>query len=239
MRRPFLFPLLPPADRQLLGPRRCATMPTPSAIFLASSPRYPQLQRRLQFLSRLRLRRQIHHRPRFQSRLHRHLQIHRHLHRPHHLIHLHHLGHRCLYPFHHRRRSLVQPRRRFPCLLLHPGHRCLSPFHHRRRSLVQSRRRFPCLLLHPGHRCLYPFHHRRRSHHPTPTSWNHRPHRSLARQSRRSRRLILHHCPARTQVPRHPVRAPVRPSHRHRRWRACSLPPGSFAASCWGLRRSL
>src|SRR5216683_2968663 len=98
MRRPFLFPLLPPADRQLLGPRRCATMPTPSAIFLASCPRHPQSQLRLQFLSRL----------------------HRHLHRPHHLIHLHHLGHRCLSPFHHRRR--------FPCLLLHPGHRCLSPF---------------------------------------------------------------------------------------------------------------
>src|SRR6266478_5589655 len=195
-------------------------MPTPSAIFLASSPRYPQLQRRLQFLSRLRLRRQIHHRPRFQSRLHRHLQIHRHLHRP-----------------HHRRRSLVQCHHLIQ--LHHLGHRCLSPFHHRRRSLVQSRRRFPCLLLHPGHRCLSPFHHRRRSHHPTPTSWNHRPHRSLARQSRRSRHLILHHCPARTQVPRHPVRAPVRPSHRHRRWRACSLPPGSFAASCWGLRRSL
>src|SRR5713101_142240 len=216
MRRPFLFPPLPPADRQLLAPRRCATMLTPSAIFLASSPRRPQSQRRLQFRSRLRRHLQIHRRPLFQSRLHRHLQIHRHLHRRrslvqcHHLIHLHHLRHRCLYPF-----------------------------HHRRRSLVQSRRRFPCLLLHPGHRCLYPFHHRRRSHHPTPTSWNHRPHRSLARQSRRSRRLILHHCPARTQVLLHPVRAPVRPSHRHRRWRACSLPPGSFAASCWGLRRSL
>src|SRR6266852_1765228 len=181
MRRPFLFPLLPPADRQLLGPRRCATMLTPSAIFLASCPRHPQSQRR----------------PRFLSRLRRHLQIHRHLHRPHHLIHLHHLGHRCLYPFHHRRRSLVQSR---------------PPFH----------------LHHRGHRCLYPFHYRRRSHHPTPTSWNHRHRRYLARQSRRSRRLILHHCPARTQVPRHPVRAPVRPSHRHRRWRACSLPPGSF-----------
>src|SRR6266478_4253094 len=228
MRRPFLFPLLPPADRQLLAPRRHATKPTPSAIFLASCPRHLLSQRRLRFLSRLRRHLQIHRRPRFQSRLHRHLQIHRHLHRPHHrrrslvqchhLIHLHHLGHRCLSPFHHRRRSLVQSRRR---------------------SLVQSRRRFPCLLLHPGHRCLSPFHHRRRSHHPTPISWNHRPHRSLARQSRRSRRLILHHCPARTQVPRHPVRAPVRPSHRHRRWRACSLPPGSFAASCWGLRRSL
>src|SRR5216683_1588685 len=216
MRRPFLFPLLPPADRQLLGPRRHATKPTPSAIFLASCPRHLLSQRRLRFLSRLRRHLQIHRRPRFQC---------------HHLIHLHHLGHRCLSPFHHRRR--------FPCLLLHPGHRCLSPFHHRRRSLVQSRRRFPCLLLHPGHRCLSPFHHRRRSHHPTPTSWNHRHRRSLVRQSRRSRRLILHHCPARTQVPRHPVRAPVRPSHRHRRWRACSLPPGSFAASCWGLRRSL
>src|SRR6266851_6974661 len=228
MRRPFLFPPLPPADRQLLGPRRCATMLTPSAIFLASSPRYPQLQRRLQFLSRLRLRRQIHHRPRFQSRLHRHLQIHRHLHRPHHLIHLHHLGHRCLYPFHHRRR--------FPSLLLlHPS---LLPHLRHRPLRVQPRlRRFQ--LHHPGHRCLYPFHHRRRFHHPIPTSWNHRPHRSLVRQSRRSRRLILHHCPARTQAPRHPVRAPVRPSHRHRRWRACSLPPGSFAASCWGLRRSL
>src|SRR5229473_2207614 len=199
MRRPFLFPLLPPADRQLLAPRRHATKPTPSAIFLASCPRHLLSQRRLQFLSRLRLRRQIHHRPRFQSRLHRHLQIHRHLHRP-----------------HHRRRSLVQCHHLIH--LHHLGHRCLSPFHHRRRSLVQ---------------------HRRRSHHPTPISWNHRPHRSLARQSRRSRRLILHHCPARTQVPRHPVRAPVRPSHRHRRWRACSLPPGSFAASCWGLRRSL
>src|SRR5216684_4388554 len=156
MRRPFLFPPLPPADRQLLAPRRCATMLTPSAIFLASSPRRPQSQRRLQF----------------RSRLHRHLQIHRRLHRRrsliqcHHLIHLHHLGHRCLYPFHHRRRSLVQSRR---------------PFH----------------LHHLGHRCLYPFHHRRRFHHPIPTSWNHRPHRSLVRQSRRSRRLILHHCPAR------------------------------------------
>src|SRR6266849_4327010 len=107
MRRPFLFPLLPPADRQLLGPRRCATMLTPSAIFLASCPRHPQSQRRLQFLSRLRLRRQIHHRPRFQSRLHRHL------HRPHHLIHLHHLGHRCLSPFHYRRR--------FPPPLLPPS----------------------------------------------------------------------------------------------------------------------
>src|SRR6266478_3656271 len=194
MRRPFLFPPLPPADRQLLGPRRCATMLTPSAIFLASSPRHPQLQRRLQFLSRLHLRRQIHHRPRFLSRLPRHLQIHRHLHRPHHLIHLHHLGHRCLSPFHYRRR--------FPSLLLpHPS-----------------------LLPHLP---------------PRPLRGHHRPHRSLVRQSRRSRRLILHHCPARTQVPRHPVRAPVRPSHRHRRWRACSLPPGSFAASCWGLRRSL
>src|SRR5260370_434078 len=63
MRRPFLFPLLPPADRQLLGPRRCATMLTPSAIFLASCPRHLQSQRRLQFLSRLRPCRQIHHRP--------------------------------------------------------------------------------------------------------------------------------------------------------------------------------
>src|SRR5713101_5051700 len=150
MRRPFLFPPLPPADRQLLAPRRCATMLTPSAIFLASSPRRPQSQRRLQFLSRLRRHLQIHHRPRFQSRLHRHLQIHRHLHRP-----------------HHRRRSLVQ---------------CHHLIH----------------LHHLGHRCLSPFHHRRRSHLPTPISWNHRPHRSLARQSRRSRRLILHHCPART-----------------------------------------
>src|SRR5229473_1167464 len=199
MRRPFLFPLLPPADRQLLGPRRHATKPTPSAIFLASCPRHLLSQRRLRFLSRLRRYLQIHHRPRFQSRLHRHLQIHRRLYRP-----------------HHRRRSLVQCHHLIH--LPHLGHRCLSPFHHRR---------------------LSPFHHRRRSHHPTPTSWNHRHRRSLVRQSRRSRRLILHHCPARTQVPRHPVRAPVRPSHRHRRWRACSLPPGSFAASCWGLRRSL
>src|SRR6266849_2625369 len=105
MRRPFLFPLLPPADRQLLAPRRHATKPTPSAIFLASCPRHLQLQRPLQFLSRVR--RQIHHRPRFQSRLHRHL------HRPHHLIHLHHLGHRCLSPFHYRRR--------FPPPLLPPS----------------------------------------------------------------------------------------------------------------------
>src|SRR6266851_223386 len=202
MRRPFLFPLLPPADRQLLGPRRHATKPTPSAIFLASCPRHLLSQRRLRFL----------------SRLHRHLQIHRRLYRP-----------------HHRRRSLVQCHHLIH--LHHLGHRCLSPFHHRHRSLARSRR--PFHLHHPGHRCLYPFHHRRRFHHPIPTSWNHRPHRSLVRQSRRSRRLILHHCPARTQVPRHPVRAPVRPSHRHRRWRACSLPPGSFAASCWGLRRSL
>src|SRR5229473_1772758 len=139
MRRPFLFPLLPPADRQLLGPRRHATKPTPSAIFLASCPRH--------LLS--------HRRPRFQSRLHRHLQIHRRLYRP-----------------HHRRRSLVQCHHLIH--LHHLGHRCLSPFHHRRRSLVQSRRRFH--LHHPGHRCLSPFHHRRRSHHPTPTSWNHRPH---------------------------------------------------------------
>src|SRR5229473_794148 len=101
MRRPFLFPLLRPADRQLLGPRRCATMPTPSAIFLASCPRHPQSQLRLQFLSRLRRYLQIHRRPRFQSRLHRHL------HRPHHLIHLPHLGHRCLSPFHYRRRFQI------------------------------------------------------------------------------------------------------------------------------------
>src|SRR5713101_1112411 len=148
MRRPFLFPLLPPADRQLLGPRRCATMLTPSAIFLASCPRHPQSQRRLQFLSRLRLRRQIHHRP---------------------------LGHRCLYPFHHRRRSLVQSRR--PFHLHHLGHRCLYPFHHRRRSLARSRR--PFHLHHLGHRCLYPFHYRRPSHHPTPPSWNHRHRRYL------------------------------------------------------------
>src|SRR5216684_250524 len=144
MRRPFLFPLLPPADRQLLGPRRHATKPTPSAIFLASCPRHLLSQRRLRFLSRLR----------------------RYLVQCHPLIHLHLLGHRCLSPFHHRHRSLARSRR---------------PFH----------------LHHPGHRCLYPFHHRRRFHHPIPTSWNHRPHRSLVRQSRRSRRLILHHCPAR------------------------------------------
>src|SRR6266849_2275395 len=156
MRRPFLFPPLPPADRQLLGPRRCATMLTPSAIFLASSPRHPQLQRRLQFLSRLHLRRQIHHRPRFlsrlhlrrqihhrprfQSRLHRHLQLHRHLHRPHHLIHLHHLGHRCLSPFHYRRR--------FPSLLLlHPS---LLP-HLRHRPLRVHPRPPRFQLHHPGH----------------------------------------------------------------------------------------
>src|SRR6266849_5799288 len=74
---------------------------------------------------------------------------------------------------------------------------------------------------------------------PSPVSPPPPPPNAPAPTPRPPRRLILHHCPARTQVPRHPVRAPVRPSHRHRRWRACSLPPGSFAASCWGLRRSL
>src|SRR5260370_32133107 len=112
MRRPFLSPLLPPADRQLLEPCRCATMLTPSAIFLASCPRHLLSQRLPRFQSRLR--RQIHHRPRFQSRLH------------HHLIHLHHLGHRCLYPFHH----LIH--------LHHLGHRRLPPFHHHRRPPVHS-----------------------------------------------------------------------------------------------------
>src|SRR6266851_2464599 len=128
MRRPFLFPPLPPADRQLLAPRLHATKPTPSAIFLASCPRHLLSQRRLQFLSRLRRHLQIPRRPRFQSRLHHH----RSPVQSHHLIHLHHLGHRCLYPFHHRRRSLARSRR--PFHLHHPGQRCLYPFHRRRRS---------------------------------------------------------------------------------------------------------
>src|SRR5258708_1195759 len=67
MRRPFLFPLPPPADRQLLAPRRHATNRTPSAIFLASCPRYLQSHLPPQLLSRLRLPPQIPNPPRPRS----------------------------------------------------------------------------------------------------------------------------------------------------------------------------
>src|SRR5713101_5152180 len=149
-----------------------------------------------------------------------------------------------------RRRRFLSLRRHLQLLLhLHrPHHRYLHRHHHRRLPfLVQSRHLFR--FRHRVHRRLSPFHLRRSPCQPIPRDWKHRPRRFLARQCRRSRpfrrhhqfhrRLIPHHCPDRTRVPRHRVRVPVRPSRHHHRRNACSPQPGSSAASCSGLRRSL
>src|SRR5258708_24428925 len=163
MRHPFPYPFLFPANRQLPGPSRRATMPKRSAIFQAAGAPHLQSQRRRRFLS---LRR--HHR-RFlflvQSR---------------HLFHFHHRVHRGQSPFHHRcppcyqiprgwnhraRRFLARLCRRSPRFRRHHQfHRRLIPHHCPGRIRV------------PRHRVRVPVrpsrhHHRRNACPPPPGSF--------------------------------------------------------------------
>jgi hypothetical protein len=157
---------------------------------------------------------------------------------PHHLR-THHLhrrrNHLCPSPFQHQFHSS-----RFRQLRLSQRH-LFHCRHYRPRLLLDCQCRFRLLQ---SRRCQYRRHRRRT--HPNPTSWNRRhfqvhqnPRSRRFRQHLFRRRRSLHHYPARNRVPRLRVRALVHPSRRHRRrWSACFLRPGSFAASCWDLRRS-